>query len=176
MLRDPILLDRARFLRRNMGDAEKKLWYQLRRRKMAGFRFRRQVPIGAYIVDFACLSARFIIEVDGGQHNEEDNAIVDAKRTAWLESRGYRVLRFWNSSVLSEIDSVTETIFNVLDEMQSRSSPPPHPPPPPPRPLRGRERTLVGPSPTPTLPLRGREKILRGREKSKGTKRPPGAL
>ena len=129
MLRDPILLDRARFLRRNMGDAEKKLWYQLRRRKMAGFRFRRQVPIGAYIVDFACLSARLIIEVDGGQHNEEVNETLDAGRTAWLESRGYRVMRFWNSSVLSEIDSVAETIFNVLDEMQSR--PIPHPDPPP---------------------------------------------
>jgi len=112
-----------------MGDAEKKLWYHLRRRKMAGFRFRRQVPIGAYIVDFACLSARLIIEVDGGQHNEEVNETLDAGRTAWLESRGYRVMRFWNSSVLSEIDSVAETIFNVLDEMQSR--PIPHPDAPP---------------------------------------------
>jgi very-short-patch-repair endonuclease len=113
-----------------MGDAEKKLWYHLRRRKIAGYRFRRQVPIAGYIADFACLSARLIIEVDGGQHNEPDNEILDTKRTVWLEARGYRVLRFWNSSVLSEIDSVTETIFNALE---------------------------LGPSPTPTLPLRGRE-------------------
>ena len=107
-----------------MGDAEKKLWFHLRGRQMAGFRFRRQVPIGGYIADFACLSARLIVEVDGGQHNEDDNEILDARRTAWLESRGYRVLRFWNSYVLTEIDSVTETIFNVL-------CPSPHPDPPP---------------------------------------------
>jgi very-short-patch-repair endonuclease len=109
-----------------MGDAEKKLWYHLRRRKMAGYRFRRQVPIAGYIADFACLSARLIVEVDGGQHNEPDNEILDTKRTVWLQARGYRVLRFWNSSVLSEIDSVTETIFNALD---SRTVPHPDPPP-----------------------------------------------
>jgi very-short-patch-repair endonuclease len=97
-----------------MGSAEKKLWYRLRRRQMAGHRFRRQVPIGNYIADFACESARLIVEIDGGQHSEELNATNDANRTAWLESRGYRVLRFWNSYVMEETDSVTETIFNAL--------------------------------------------------------------
>jgi very-short-patch-repair endonuclease len=127
MFRDPVLIDRARALRRDMGSAEKKLWYQLRRRQMAGHRFRRQVPIGSYIADFACLSARLIIEIDGGQHNEEANENLDAKRTAWLESRGYRVLRFWNSYVLDETDSVTETIFNALTSDQGSGSD--HPPP-----------------------------------------------
>jgi very-short-patch-repair endonuclease len=126
MLRDPVLQDQARFLRRNMGDAEKKLWYHLRRRKMAGFRFRRQVPIGGYIADFACLSGRLIVEVDGGQHNEPDNETLDATRTALLESMGYRVLRFWNSNMLTEIDSVTETTFNALEGCTI-----PHPDPPP---------------------------------------------
>src|ERR1700692_133971 len=100
--RDPILIDRARALRRDTGSAEKKLWYRLRDRQLAGRRFRRQVPIGSYIVDFACLSARLIIEIDGGQHNEEVNEVLDATRTVWLESRGYQVLRFWNSYVLTE--------------------------------------------------------------------------
>jgi very-short-patch-repair endonuclease len=129
MPRDPFLIYRARFLRGNMGEAEKKLWFHLRRRKMADHRFRRQVPIGNYIADFACLSARLVIEVDGGQHNEEDNETLDARRTAWLESMGYRVLRFWNSYVLSEIDSVTETIFNALDATEGRVTPHPDPPP-----------------------------------------------
>jgi very-short-patch-repair endonuclease len=105
-----------------MGDAEKKLWFRLRRRKIAGFPFRRQVPIGAYIVDFACLSARLVIEVDGGRHSRDGNRILDANRTNWLESRGYLVLRFWNSFVLSNIDSVMETIFNAL---ASRTAPHP---------------------------------------------------
>jgi very-short-patch-repair endonuclease len=110
-----------------MGEAEKKLWFHLRGRKMAGFRFRRQVPIGSYIVDFASLSARLIVEVDGGQHNEHCNETLDARRTAWLESKGYRLLRFWNSHVLTEIDSVTETIFNALEPTPAESSyrPPP---------------------------------------------------
>jgi very-short-patch-repair endonuclease len=110
-----------------MSDAEKKLWYHLRGRRMDGHRFRRQVPIGSYIADFVCLSARLIVEVDGGQHNEEANGALDAGRTAWLETRGYRVLRFWNSAVLTEIDSVTETIFNALtsQEAADSSTPPP---------------------------------------------------
>jgi very-short-patch-repair endonuclease len=110
-----------------MSDAEKKLWFHLRRRKMDGHRFRRQVPIGSYIADFACLSARLIIEIDGGQHSEETNEALDAGRTAWLATRGYRVLRFWNSQVLTEIDSVTETIFNALELRPGTNSdrPPP---------------------------------------------------
>ena len=114
-----------------MSDAEKKLWYHLRGRKMDGHRFRRQVPIGSYIADFACLSARLVIELDGGQHNEEANEALDDRRTAWLETQGYRVLRFWNSAVLTETDSVTETIFNALSHTQGADSTHPHPDPPP---------------------------------------------
>ena len=105
-----------------MGEAEKKLWFRLRRRKIAGHLFRRQVPVGDYIVDFACLSARLIIEVDGGRHRDRDSWILDAKRTASLEANGYLVMRFWNSRVLWEIDTVTETIFHAL---ASRTTPHP---------------------------------------------------
>jgi very-short-patch-repair endonuclease len=114
MFRDQLLFHRARQLRRDMSEAEKKLWYHLRHRRMGGHRFRRQAPMGSYIADFACLSARLIIEVDGGQHSEDAYEALDVQRTEWLATRGYRVLRFWNSQVLTEIDSVTETIFNAL--------------------------------------------------------------
>ena len=97
-----------------MGDAEMTLWFRLRRRKMAGRRFRRQVPVGHYIVDFACLSARLIIEVDGGRHHNRTSRVLDETRTASLEARGYRVLRFWNSRVLSDIDEVVEVIYNAV--------------------------------------------------------------
>ena len=97
-----------------MSDAEKLLWFRLRRRKIAAQRFRRQVPVGDYIVDFACLSARLIIEVDGGRHRNRDSRVLDERRTASLEARGYRVLRFWNSRVLSDIDEVTEIIYTAL--------------------------------------------------------------
>jgi very-short-patch-repair endonuclease len=97
-----------------MTDAERKLWYQLRGRRMAGHRFRRQVPIGSYIVDFACLASRLVIEVDGGQHADAADEAYDARRTEWMETRSYRVLRFWDSDVLTDTDSVTEAIFNAL--------------------------------------------------------------
>jgi len=97
-----------------MSDAEKELWFRLRRRKITGHRFRRQVPVGDFIVDFACISARLIIEVDGGRHRNRNSRVVDEARTASLEASGYRVLRFWNSRVLSDIDYVTETIFDAL--------------------------------------------------------------
>jgi very-short-patch-repair endonuclease len=90
----------------------------VRRRQLDGFRFRRQVPIGRYVVDFACLEARVIVEVDGGQHGDE----MDDERTAWLESQGFRVVRFWNSDVLGNTDGVVESIFMAL-----RADPPPRP-------------------------------------------------
>jgi very-short-patch-repair endonuclease len=105
-----------------MGEAEKKLWFCLRRRKMAGFRFRRQVPIGGYIADFACLSARLIIEVDGRGHSEQGGHVLDEKRTEWLEARGFRVLRFWNADVLADIDSVAGSVYRAL---ASRTTPHP---------------------------------------------------
>ncbi|MDR3498745.1 MAG: endonuclease domain-containing protein [Parvibaculum sp.] len=106
--------ERARALRRNQTDAEKKLWSVLRRDQL-GHSFRRQHPMGPYIVDFICLQARLVIEADGGQHSD-DRAEHDAKRTAWLEARGYKVLRFWNSDILQNIEGVTEVIRISLEE------------------------------------------------------------
>jgi very-short-patch-repair endonuclease len=82
----------ARHLRANMTDAERRLWARLRLKRLGGHRFRRQVPIGPYIADFACLAARLIVEVDGIHHSVEDPH--ETRRTMWLEDRGYRVLRY----------------------------------------------------------------------------------
>lgn len=105
----PLTLERSRYLRTNMTEAEKKLWYYLRK-KQRGVRFRRQHPIPTYIVDFICLEEKLIIELDGGQHHEE----ADRERTAFLESQGYRILRFWNNEVLENIEGVLEVIFNEI--------------------------------------------------------------
>ena len=91
---------RARELRRNLTDAERALWQVLRNRQVSGYRFRRQAPIGPYVVDFVCFEIRLVIEVDGGQHIER--ADYDEGRTAWLEGAGFRVIRFWNNEVLLE--------------------------------------------------------------------------
>jgi adenine-specific DNA-methyltransferase len=101
----------ARRLRRDLTDAERKLWYALRDRRFAGFKFRRQVEIEPYIVDFLCIAALLVIEVDGGQHDEE----LDAERTAFLEARGYRVIRFWNNEVLGNLDGVLMRLDEVLN-------------------------------------------------------------
>src|SRR5438874_12781663 len=105
--------ERARSLRREQTDAEKKLWWRLRAHKLPGYWFRRQVPLGAYIADFACLEVRLVIEVDGGQH--ADQTEQDNRRTAWLESHGFRVLRFWTDEVLQQTDHVVETIWLTLE-------------------------------------------------------------
>ena len=108
--------ERARELRANMTDAERKLWSKLRLKQIDGCRFRRQLPIGPYIVDFVCLASRLIIEVDGGQHASDVQR--DAKRTAWLESQNFRVLRFWNNDVLGNMDGVLQTIQCALADKQ----------------------------------------------------------
>lgn len=106
---------RARSLRRNATDAEKALWYALRQ-AIPQAKFRRQVPIGRYIADFASHSAKLIVEVDGGQHGEQ--AGYDAARTQFLESEGYRVIRFWNNDVLANTDGVVEQISLSLRERE----------------------------------------------------------
>jgi very-short-patch-repair endonuclease len=111
----------ARKLRRNQTDAERTLWFRLRDRRLDGLKFRRQMPIASYVVDFCCESARLIIELDGGQHTTRSES--DAKRTAVLEAQGYLVLRFWNNDVLRNIDGVVESIIDTLRPV------PPHPNP-----------------------------------------------
>ncbi len=103
---------RARQLRKQSTDAERKLWRHLRNRQAEGYKFRRQQPLGQYIVDFVCLEKRLVVEVDGGQHAEQIE--YDAQRSAWLESQGFRVVRFWNNQVLEETESVKEAIFEEL--------------------------------------------------------------
>ncbi len=109
---EPIALQRSRNLRREMTDAEHKLWQSLRGKQIGGFRFRRQHVLGSYIVDFVCLEAGLIIEVDGSQHSE--NADYDMARTVWLAQQGFRVLRFWNNEVLLNLDGVLCSIGQAL--------------------------------------------------------------
>ena len=113
-MREGILQTRARSLRRNATDAERRLWHYLRRRQIEGFRFRRQVPIGGYIADFACLEAKLVIEVDGGQHQEMRRR--DAERDRRIAACGYKLLRFWDNDVLRETESVLEQIHRTLTE------------------------------------------------------------
>ncbi|HEX5279034.1 MAG TPA: DUF559 domain-containing protein [Micropepsaceae bacterium] len=105
---------RARELRRNMTDAERVLWSVLRRKQLSGFRFRRQVQIGPYIADFFCPKARLVVEVDGGQHSEEENKWHDYRRTRWLEDHGCRVLRVWNDDVFRSAEDVALAIRQAL--------------------------------------------------------------
>ena len=109
----------ARSLRRNSTDAEQLLWQRLRNRQLAGLKFRRQVPMGPYVADFFCLKAGLIVEVDGGQHATAQDS--DAARTAWLESRGYRVIRFWNNEVIENIQGVLETIARMAGKTKGPS-------------------------------------------------------
>lgn len=113
----PRVLKNARTLRRTMTDAEKLLWQGLRAEQF-GVKFRKQHPIGNYIADFACLNPRIIIELDGGQHNEEKNTRRDDERTRFLELQGFKVLRFWNNEVMKNLGGVLEKIYA---EIQSRS-------------------------------------------------------
>ena len=108
---------RSRELRRNMTDAEQRLWSHLRARQTAGVRFNTQFPIGPFICDFAFRRARLIIEVDGGQHDAK--AAEDASRTEYLASRGYRVIRFWNNEVLENIEGVVWAIEQALANIPS---------------------------------------------------------
>jgi very-short-patch-repair endonuclease len=108
---------RARTLRNNATDAERALWQAISARKISGTRFNRQVPIGPFICDFVARNIRLVIEVDGGQHDET----VDAARTTYLESQGYRVIRFWNNDVLGNLDGVAAEIARVIASMPSPS-------------------------------------------------------
>jgi very-short-patch-repair endonuclease len=106
-----------------MTEAEKRLWYLMRRHNLEGKLFRRQVPIDDYIVDFACLSAHLVIEIDGGQHSWQ--VAQDESRTRCLEKLGFRVIRFWNNDVLGNTEGVLEMIVQALEEQRRRHAPSP---------------------------------------------------
>ena len=111
-----------------MSDAEWSLWQELRANQVNGYRFRRQRAIGVFIADFVCLEKKLVVEVDGEQHSESAQIAHDAGRTQWLQSRGYRVIRFWTNEVMRELDGVIDTISRELEML-----PVARPRPPPPR-------------------------------------------
>jgi len=101
----------ARALRQTSTDAEIRLWAALRGRRLAAFKFRRQHPIGRFVVDFACTRHHLVIEADGGQHADRE---ADAERTKWLEGQGWRIPRCWNNDILANTEGVLETILEAL--------------------------------------------------------------
>ena len=107
-------VETARRLRREMTGPERKLWSRLRNNQLHGLKFRRQVPLGPYVVDFLCQEAKLVVEIDGFQHASTIDA--DEQRTAWLAENGYRVLRFWNNDVLQELDGVLEKIWLIAHD------------------------------------------------------------
>ena len=117
--------DQARQLRKQQTDAEKVVWYAIRNRSIAGSKFRRQHAIGPYIVDFVCMELGLIVEIDGGQHNDRQD--YDAKRTSFLESKGYHVIRFWNDEVLKDRERVLAEIYRQLELRKHSPSPQPSP-------------------------------------------------
>jgi very-short-patch-repair endonuclease len=103
-------------LRRNQTDAERVLWFRLRDRRLDGWKFKRQVSIDRFVVDFYCAEAKLIVELDGGQHDEQ--SARDADRTRVLEAMGYLVLRFWNHDVIRNTDGVLEEILSTVDQQR----------------------------------------------------------
>jgi very-short-patch-repair endonuclease len=109
----------AKRLRRDQTDAESVFWYNVRSRRLAGFKFKRRYPVAPYIVDFVCIESKLIVKLDGGQHAIQWS--YDEKRTEFLETRGYRVLRFWNDEILKNRDGVLETVLRALRNVDTPS-------------------------------------------------------
>lgn len=120
---DPRQLGFARTMRRNMTVAEFRLWLRLRARAVEGLKFRRQVSIGPFIVDFFCAERRLVVEIDGSQHFAEAAIAADARRTAWLEARGFRVLRLTNPDVMNNVEAVYRAIVDAAEQAPSEPSP-----------------------------------------------------
>lgn len=118
-------LENARALRKNATDCERLLWFHLRAHRLQGFKFKRQQPIGVYIVDFVCFETRCIVEADGGHHAERID--YDSRRDDWLRSQGFTVLRFWNNDILANIEGVLETIAGACRQGLNAPSPQPLP-------------------------------------------------
>ncbi|WP_209877813.1 endonuclease domain-containing protein [Azospirillum soli] len=126
-MRDVTLKYRARDLRTQPTDAETMLWRFLRREQLGGWKFRRQHPIPPYIADFACIEAKLLVEVDGGQHAD---SAYDAARNRHLRLHGWRVLRFWNNEVLGNPEGVAQSVLDALGGIRDADTCP-HPNPPP---------------------------------------------
>jgi very-short-patch-repair endonuclease len=109
---DPISF--ARHLRKSSSDAERRFWFHVRDRRLAGYKFRRQLPVGPYVVDFFCESASLIVELDGGQHASQ--RLYDEERERYLREQGYEVLRFWDNDVLTNTDGVLSAVLKTLCE------------------------------------------------------------
>jgi very-short-patch-repair endonuclease len=122
--RTPQMTKRARRLRRQPSEAEKKLWRVLRRHQFEKLGFRRQHPIGVYVLDFYCPSLRLAIEVDGGQHNEAAIAAHDERRTQWLASKDIKVVRFWNNDVLRNLEGVWTVLVQEVEARRARPATP----------------------------------------------------
>ena len=112
----------ARRLRKSATDAEVRVWSRLRNRNLEGFKFKRQEPIGHYIVDFVCHETKLIIELDGGQHTEPN--AYDDRRTGFLIQNGYTVIRFWNNDVLQNTESILESVRLALSPSWERDATP----------------------------------------------------
>jgi very-short-patch-repair endonuclease len=112
-MQDKARISRARTLRDQSTEVERKLWSVLRNRQLGGLKFRRQVPIDRYFADFACVEARLVIELDGGQH--ADRLAEDAVRTRAIEACGWKVVRFWNNEVKENLEGVADTILAQID-------------------------------------------------------------
>ena len=112
-LKNARLTKYARALRHNQTDAERKFWEQVRNRRLAGLKFNRQHPIGTYIADFVCIEKRLIVELDGAHHTKQES--YDSEREAFLASKGYRVVRFWNADVLTNMEGVIRTLLRELN-------------------------------------------------------------
>ncbi len=110
----------ARNLRKNQTDAEQILWLQLRAKRFLNYKFRRQFPIEPYIVDFVCLDLKLIIELDGSQHQEQQE--YDLERTEFLTQRGFKVIRFWNNAIFNNLDGVLESLRLQVESQKTLSS------------------------------------------------------
>ncbi len=119
------LRERAKGMRGGATEAERVMWFRLRAKRFLGLKFKRQVPMGNYIVDFACMELRLIVELDGGQHGEQ--MAYDGRRSAWLEGRGFTVLRFWNNQVMAELEAVLESLRLWVESQKPALSPSPSP-------------------------------------------------
>lgn len=138
-------LDFARQLRNKQTDTENLLWSRLRAHRLSGLKFRRQQPVGVYVVDFFCPEKKLIVELDGGQHQER--AGYDADRDIWLKSEGYTVLRYWNNEVIENLEGVLEDIGRVAGVFAELS--------PSPQPLSPQGRGVTFPDASSPLPLEG---------------------